>query len=341
MLSSRDVSSGSIPTARGDAGTSASTAARRGAVGGDVRPGERRGDDGARARRGENGEQRRPANRMGDARVRSSPSVTCRRMQWPLHCSSAVGTSAIGWPRLTKDGAQSAAWNRTPPSLHDSDIGAEPAGSPLLAGSPVPDARMKSWARREVRPACSRSFGLLVRRALEQLQVLAVALARRARDRDEAHRRGVHAVAHARSAAARRRRRGRGASRACAERTSVRAMQSVRSVFVFTFAGIERLREARPAGARVVLVERAEQRLARDDVDVDPGLVVVPVLVAERRARCPRAGSRWYCIGVSFFCSSASLGFLNGVGHFAISVHAAQRPTARKRAERRQQQRLP
>src|SRR5262249_36937977 len=42
-------------------------------------------------------------------------------------------------------------------------------------------------------------------------------------------------------------------------------------------------REARPPGARVELVERAEERLARDDVDVDAGLLVVPEGVPERR----------------------------------------------------------
>ena len=47
-------------------------------------------------------------------------------------------------PRVAKDGAQTAAWNRTPPSVLDSDIGAEPAGSPLLAGSP---RRCTSWRR--------------------------------------------------------------------------------------------------------------------------------------------------------------------------------------------------
>src|SRR5256885_8159870 len=47
-------------------------------------------------------------------------------------------------------------------------------------------------------------------------------------------------------------------------------------------AGLERLREAGPPGAGIELVEGAEERLARDDVHVDPGLVVVPVLVVER-----------------------------------------------------------
>lgn len=46
---------------------------------------------------------------------------------------------------------------------------------------------------------------------------------------------------------------------------------------------LERLREARPACAGIVLVERAEQRLAGYDVHVNPGLVIVPVLVVKRR----------------------------------------------------------
>ena len=42
-------------------------------------------------------------------------------------------------------------------------------------------------------------------------------------------------------------------------------------------------REARPAGVAVELADRGEQRLAGHDVDVDAGLLVVPVLVPERR----------------------------------------------------------
>src|ERR1700730_11844610 len=48
-------------------------------------------------------------------------------------------------------------------------------------------------------------------------------------------------------------------------------------------AVIDRLGEARPAGAAVELVDGREQRLARDDVDVKTGLVVIPVLTRERR----------------------------------------------------------
>ncbi len=48
---------------------------------------------------------------------------------------------------------------------------------------------------------------------------------------------------------------------------------------------LQRPREARPAGAGVVLVARGEERLARDDVHVDPLAVVVVVLVPEGRLR--------------------------------------------------------
>src|SRR2546422_8769277 len=58
------------------------------------------------------------------------------------------------------------------------------------------------------------------------------------------------------------------------EQRSVRLLVDVRR--------LERLREARPPGAGLELVERAEQRLPRHDVHVDPGLVVVPELVCER-----------------------------------------------------------
>src|SRR6202453_911402 len=46
---------------------------------------------------------------------------------------------------------------------------------------------------------------------------------------------------------------------------------------------LDRHGEARPPGAAVVLADRGEQRLAGDYVDVDAGLLVVPVLVPERR----------------------------------------------------------
>src|SRR5687768_15593621 len=49
--------------------------------------------------------------------------------------------------------------------------------------------------------------------------------------------------------------------------------------------GFERPRKARPSCSGVVLVERAEERLAGNDVDINPGLVVVEVRIAERPLR--------------------------------------------------------
>src|SRR5687767_5175776 len=48
---------------------------------------------------------------------------------------------------------------------------------------------------------------------------------------------------------------------------------------------LERPRKAWPAGPGIVLVDGAEERLAGNDVDIDPGFVVVPVDVPERSLR--------------------------------------------------------
>jgi hypothetical protein len=55
-------------------------------------------------------------------------------------------------------------------------------------------------------------------------------------------------------------------------------------------ARLDRDREARPPGAAVELGEPGEQRLSKHDVDVEAGLVVVPVLVPERRLGRDRLG---------------------------------------------------
>ena len=47
--------------------------------------------------------------------------------------------------------------------------------------------------------------------------------------------------------------------------------------------GDDRLREGGPSGAGVEFVHRGEERFAGDDVDVEPGFVVIPELVPERR----------------------------------------------------------
>src|SRR5260221_4833789 len=46
---------------------------------------------------------------------------------------------------------------------------------------------------------------------------------------------------------------------------------------------VDGLREARPAGPGFEFVGGAEEGLTADDIDVEPGLVVVPELVAKRR----------------------------------------------------------
>ena len=103
----------------------------------------------------------------------------------------------------------------------------------------------------------------------------------RAGDGDEAQRRGIHAVAQAG-------RRGPSSNTwpRCESPSLATELRcaSCRASRVFVESSPARwLGEARPAGAGVELVERAEQRLAGDDVDVDAGLVVVPVLIVERR----------------------------------------------------------
>ena len=117
--------------------------------------------------------------------------------------------------------------------------------------------------------------------AREQMRVLAVAFLDELRRGDEAHRRGVHAVAHA------------GRTRAVVEqvaevrvgvsRANLRARHAQRAIGLRRdVLGHERTREARPAGAGLELVGRAEERLAGDDVHVNARLVVVPICVLER-----------------------------------------------------------
>ena len=61
-------------------------------------------------------------------------------------------------------------------------------------------------------------------------------------------------------------------------RANLGATHAVRSVAELVDVGRhDRLRETRPAAARLELVGRSEQRLARDDVDVDAGLLIAEV----------------------------------------------------------------
>src|SRR5205814_10422885 len=49
--------------------------------------------------------------------------------------------------------------------------------------------------------------------------------------------------------------------------------------------GVEWTSKARPTGARVELIERAEERLSRHDVHVDSCLMIIPEVVLERPFR--------------------------------------------------------
>src|SRR5439155_14443009 len=122
----------------------------------------------------------------------------------------------------------------------------------------------------------------LVLVVLEERQVAAVPLGLELLDRDEAEGRRVDAVAKAR--------RG---------RPVVEDVPEMRFTMLGADLGpfheelailapldvlvLERASEARPSGSRVELVERAEERLAGGDVDVDARLLAVPEGVVERR----------------------------------------------------------
>src|SRR5437773_12482667 len=66
-------------------------------------------------------------------------------------------------------------------------------------------------------------------------------------------------------------------------RADFRAHREERPIDVLAdIARLERFAEAWPPRARLELVERAEERLTRHDIHIDPRPVVVPVLVVER-----------------------------------------------------------
>src|SRR5438093_2166817 len=104
-------------------------------------------------------------------------------------------------------------------------------------------------------------------------------------------------------------------------------------------ARIERAREARPAGAGFELVGRAEQRLTRYDVHVDPFLMIVPVRVLEGSLRrfvlrdfvlhwrqgAPELGVTWFrfqCIGLPCSVTHCSCSDLSRL----IAPHRAEPP---------------
>src|SRR5712692_349309 len=180
---------------------------------------------------------------------------------------------------------------------------------------------------------------LLVARSLEERAVLPVALRLEALHGYEAQRRRVHAEA----LAGRRRpvvehvpqvRAGmRGADfRARGEEAPVLALADV--------PGLERPREAGPAGAGVVLVERAEERLAGDDVDVDAGPVVVPVLVAEGRLRALVLGHP-VLHGGERLLQRGIIGLLEGHGIPSFLLRLLRAGSERGQDEERGGQRVP
>jgi hypothetical protein len=123
----------------------------------------------------------------------------------------------------------------------------------------------------------------LVPRLLEDLLVLTVALRFEFLVGHEAQRRRVDAVAQAALG-------GRAIVEDMAEmavtvaRTNFSADHAVARVRVLDHIfGLERNREARPAATAVELLGGREQRFARDDVDVDARLFLVPEVIVEGR----------------------------------------------------------
>lgn len=119
-------------------------------------------------------------------------------------------------------------------------------------------------------------------RLLEKLEVLAVALSDELVDRNKHHGRRIHAVAQARGL--------RPVVKYVAEvRVSVCGADFVTHIaqlrirVLLDVLGFERTRKAGPSGAGLVFVLRAEERLARDYVDVNAGGVVIPIGVPKRR----------------------------------------------------------
>ena len=75
-------------------------------------------------------------------------------------------------------------------------------------------------------------------------------------------------------------------------RFDLRTVHAEGAVGVFDDVRLDqRFGEAGPTGAAIKLVERGEQRFAGDDIDVDAGLVVVPVGVVKGRLRAGLTGN--------------------------------------------------
>src|SRR5262249_40243812 len=158
---------------------------------------------------------------------------------------------------------------------------ARPAGGRTTVPPPPPPHLGPPWGGGGAwpPPASRRARGLFLR-FLEEGLVLAVAFRVELLDGDEAHRGRVHAITLAGG-------RGPVVEDVAQMGVGVRrpdlgariADQEIRARLDVPL--LEGLREARPTRARLELVERGEERLSRDHVHVDPGRVVVPVLVGE------------------------------------------------------------
>src|SRR5262245_25498834 len=95
-------------------------------------------------------------------------------------------------------------------------------------------------------------------------------------------------------------------------RADLRADHAVRHIAqVLDVGRLDRLREARPAAARFILVGRSKQRLARDDINIDAGLLVVEI----------RAGAR--ALGAALLGDAVLLRrqLGDGLGILAVVVH--------------------
>src|SRR6266545_3176957 len=113
---------------------------------------------------------------------------------------------------------------------------------------------------------------------LKKRQVFAVPFFLQFLDRNKTHRGGVDAVTLTGW--------GRAIVKDMAEmgitfaRTNLRALHAVGGIPFFRyFVLCNRLGETGPARAAVEFIQRAEERLTRDNIDVDPGFVIVPISI--------------------------------------------------------------
>ena len=119
----------------------------------------------------------------------------------------------------------------------------------------------------------------------KKIKILAVAFLLHLLDRHEAQSRGIEAIAHA----------GRlwtvvknvAEVRVALFRADFRALHEESLIsFLDDMRRVDRLGETRPAGAALEFVGGREERFAANQVDVNAGLVVVPVSIAGKAARC-------------------------------------------------------